>query len=97
MAMHSSNLAWRFSRSEEPGGLQSMGSQRIRHTEATKPTHRWSCTVDGIRVGKWVGGGGTEARSTVIQVIKALLGIQRGDRRLALVSSGSAAPTDERT
>ena len=31
MATHSSILAWRISRSEESGGLQSMGSQRIRH------------------------------------------------------------------
>ena len=28
---HSSILAWRISETEEPGGLQSMGSQRIRH------------------------------------------------------------------
>ena len=28
MATHSSILAWRISRIEEPGGLQSMGSQR---------------------------------------------------------------------
>ena len=28
MAIHSSILAWRISRAEEPGGLQSMGSQR---------------------------------------------------------------------
>ena len=28
MATHSSILAWR---TEEPGGLQSMGSQRVRH------------------------------------------------------------------
>ena len=27
MATHSSVLAWRISRTEEPGGLQSMGSQ----------------------------------------------------------------------
>ena len=27
MATHSSILAWRISRTEEPGGLQSMGSQ----------------------------------------------------------------------
>ena len=26
-------LAWRISWMEEPGGLQSMGSQRVRHTE----------------------------------------------------------------
>ena len=28
MAIHSSSLAWRIPWSEEPGGLQSMGSQR---------------------------------------------------------------------
>ena len=28
---HSSILAWRIPRTEEPGGLQSMGSQRVRH------------------------------------------------------------------
>jgi len=28
---HSSVLAWRIPRTEEPGGLQSMGSQRARH------------------------------------------------------------------
>ena len=27
MATHSSTLAWRIPRTEEPGGLQSMGSQ----------------------------------------------------------------------
>ena len=30
-ATHSSILAWRISWKEEPGGLQSSGSQRIRH------------------------------------------------------------------
>ena len=30
MATHSSILAWRITSTEEPGGLQSMGSQRIR-------------------------------------------------------------------
>ena len=30
MATHSSILAWRIPRTEEPGGLQSMGSQRVR-------------------------------------------------------------------
>ena len=29
MATHSSILAWRISQTEEPGGLQSMGSQRV--------------------------------------------------------------------
>ena len=31
MATHSSILAWRIPRTEELGGLQSLGSQRTRH------------------------------------------------------------------
>ena len=31
MATHSNTLAWRIPWTEEPGGLQSMGSQRVRH------------------------------------------------------------------
>ena len=31
MATHSSILAWRIPRTEEPGGLQSMESQRVKH------------------------------------------------------------------
>ena len=31
MVTHSSILAWSIPRTEEPGGLQSMGSQRVRH------------------------------------------------------------------
>ena len=30
MAPHSSTLAWKIPRTEEPGGLQSMGSLRVR-------------------------------------------------------------------
>ena len=33
MATHSSILAWKIPWIEEPGGLQSMGSQRIGRTE----------------------------------------------------------------
>ena len=33
MATHSSILAWKISWMEEPGGLQSMGSQRVGHDE----------------------------------------------------------------
>ena len=35
MTAHSSILVWRIPRTEEPGGLQSMGSQRVRHDWAT--------------------------------------------------------------
>ena len=31
MATHSSILAWRIPRTEEPGSLQFIGSQRVRH------------------------------------------------------------------
>jgi len=31
MATHFSILAWRIPRTEEPGGLQSKGSQRVEH------------------------------------------------------------------
>ena len=31
MAAHSSTLAWRIPQTEEPSGLQSMGSQRVGH------------------------------------------------------------------
>ena len=31
MAPHSSTLAWEIPWTEEPGGLQTMGSQRVRH------------------------------------------------------------------
>ena len=35
MATHSSILAWRIPWTEEPGGVQSMGSQRVGHDRAT--------------------------------------------------------------
>ena len=31
MAIHSSTLAWKFPRTEEPGSLPSMGLQRVGH------------------------------------------------------------------
>ena len=37
MATHSSILAWEIAWTEEPGGLLSMGLQRLRHDLATKP------------------------------------------------------------
>ena len=36
MAAHSSILAWRIPWPEEPGGLQSIGSQRVRYDLAAK-------------------------------------------------------------
>ena len=37
MATHSSILAWKIPWTEQPGGLQSMKSQRVRHDWATQP------------------------------------------------------------
>ena len=39
MAIHSSTLAWKIPCIEEPGRLQSMGSQRVRHDWATSLSH----------------------------------------------------------
>ena len=36
MAIHSSTIAWKIPWLEEPGRLQSMGSQKVRHDSATK-------------------------------------------------------------
>ena len=43
MATHSSTLAWRLPGTEEPGGLQSMGSQsQTRLTRLSSSSPRWS-------------------------------------------------------
>ena len=39
MATHSSILAWQTPWTEKPGRLQSMGSQRVKHDQATEHTH----------------------------------------------------------
>ena len=39
MATHSSILPGEFPRTEEPGGLQSMGSQKVGHNSVTKHTY----------------------------------------------------------
>ena len=39
MATHSTILTWEIPWSEKPGGLQSMGMQRVRHELATKREH----------------------------------------------------------
>ena len=48
MAIHSSTIAWKIPWTEEPGRLQSMGSQRVRHDWATSLIHanrqRWLIT-----------------------------------------------------
>ena len=42
MAAHSNILAWRIPWTEEPGGLQSMGSQKVGHNCVSDQTHTFS-------------------------------------------------------
>ena len=42
METHSSILAWRIPWTEEPGGLRSIGSQRVRHDWATNTFAFWT-------------------------------------------------------
>ena len=44
MTIHSSILSWRIPQTEEPGGLQSMGLQRVGHDRATH-THTHECCI----------------------------------------------------
>ena len=68
MATRSSVLAWKIPWTQEPGGLQSMGSQRVRHDWATKqktraklrvreeerPRGPWACERQGWVGTQWV-------------------------------------------
>ena len=47
MAPHSSTLAWKIPRTEEPGRLQSMGSLRVGHDWATSLSFFLSCIGEG--------------------------------------------------
>ena len=49
MAIHSSTIAWKILWTEEPGRLQSMGSQRVRHDWATSLLHFISTLLLPIR------------------------------------------------
>ena len=55
MATHSSILPWRIPWTEEPRGLQSMGSQRVRHDRATNtPTTIEDTDQDQPNRSEWV-------------------------------------------
>ena len=41
MAIHSNILVWRIQWTEKPGGLQSMGSQRVGHDWGTNTLISW--------------------------------------------------------
>ena len=47
MAIHSSTIAWKIPWTQEPGRLQSMGSQRVRHDWATSLTYERQLEHEG--------------------------------------------------
>ena len=51
MATHSSSLAWEIQWTEEPGGLQSIGSQRVGHNWATEQAATCSTTYEKGKFG----------------------------------------------
>ena len=53
MVTHSSILDWRIPWTEEPGGLQSMGSQRVRHDWVTDTHAHWHYYREQIKVLAW--------------------------------------------
>ena len=48
MAIHSNILAWKIPWTEEPGRLQSIGLQRLRHDLATKQQEQQQITTTKI-------------------------------------------------
>ena len=54
MATHSSILAWEVSWTEEPGGLQSMGSQRLGHDLATERRQEGKVSFHKFKVGRLI-------------------------------------------
>ena len=53
-AAHSSILAWKTPWTEEPGGLQSIGSQRVRHKLVIE--HKHVCKVSKHKASKLTNG-----------------------------------------
>ena len=82
MGTHSSILARRIPWTEEPGGLQSMGSQRVRHNEQLTHTHT---TNHHHKYFKWA--------SLVAQLVKNLPACNAGD--LGLIPGSGRSPGEE--
>ena len=69
MATHSSILVWRIPWTEEPGGLQSMGSQRVGRDWVTNTSgleerllQTWCCHAAPVQPGKGGAASGAEGR-----------------------------------
>ena len=63
-ATHSSILAWRIPWTEEPGRLQSMGSQRVRHEWSN-----WACTHSEVQDAHTLSFSNSSSRKYIYRVI----------------------------
>ena len=66
MATHSSILAWKIPWTEEPGGVQSMVFQRIRHDLATTQQQLLTLTHHPYSQGHQSGSGGIWATALTV-------------------------------
>ena len=87
MAPHSSTLAWKIPWTEEPGGLQSMGSLRVRETERLHFHFSLSCIGEG---------NGNPLQRSCLENPRdggawwvAVYGVSQGQTRLKRLSSSS--------
>ena len=80
MVNHSSIIAWRLSRTEEPDGLQSMGSQRIRMTEELTLLLTFVCYILPLSLGSW---GTVEMQVEILRIrsLSSTLLLSFGDLR----------------
>ena len=66
MATHSSTLAWKIPWTEEPGGLQYMGSQRVGHKAEIDVFLELSCFFDDpADVGNLISGSSTFSKTSL--------------------------------
>ena len=94
VATHSSILAWRIPQTEEPGGPQSSGLQRVRHNSARTPSkckvlesaskHPHRLMVHGITVFRCQKGWGPLVRTILVSCVNwglvAISGSSRAPR-----------------
>ena len=69
MVTHFSILAWKFSWTEEPGGLQSIGWQRVRQPWMTNTSLQAECETRNSSAGTLFGGGGQGKRRQALKFV----------------------------
>ena len=87
MASHTSTLAWKIPWTEEPGGLQSMGSLRVRHN--------WATSLSFLCIGE---GNGSPLQCSCLENPRdggawwaAVYGVTQSRTRLKRLSSNSSS------